>query len=150
MEPATLSSFAIGILTAFLLFALAMGSLHLRSKTDASSYHGAYRDAQEDRPFPGMAEQLGLSREELRGELDKGKSMMEIARERNVELRLPPRWMDEAEKQEFLQSMAARMGMSVEELRQELSAGKRLMDIADEHGVVMRFPESEEKEPLPR
>ena len=82
MEPATLSSFVIGILTAFLLFAVAMGSLHLRSKGDAS-YHGAYRYTQEERPSPDMAEQLGMSREELRAELSKGKSIMEIARERS-------------------------------------------------------------------
>ncbi|MBI2636524.1 hypothetical protein HYW84_04350 [Candidatus Peregrinibacteria bacterium] len=98
----------------------------------------------------GITEQLGLTQEELREELSQGKSMMEIARERGVELRIPPRWMHEERRQLFLLHMADRLGISVEELQQELSLGKGLLDIAEERGVRLTFPFTNHRRgPLP-
>ena len=148
MDTVSLSSFAIGILTTLVVFVLVVGSLHWHR---AETFHrGAPQVMQDQGSFTDIAEQLGMSREELRNELSKGKSMAEIARERDRELHLPPHWINEEERQQFLQGMAERIGISVEALKEELSTGKRMMDIAEEHGMKPKFQDLEEREPLPR
>jgi len=148
MDTATLSSFVAGLLTTLVVGAIIVGSLRLHPKMDVL-HRGAPR-IEDRQSFVEITEQLGMSHEELRRELSQGKSMMDIAMERGVKLRLPPRWMNEEDRQQFLQGMAEHIGISVEELRGKLSEGKRLMDIAAEHGVTLTFPEPPRRENLPR
>lgn len=127
-------SFVAGLLTVLALFALLLKPV---------SWKGAmYHSASSERYMHGrgIAEKLGMTREELREELSQGKSMMEIARERGVELMFSSRWIHEEKRALFLQNMADRIGIPVEELRQELSSGKSLLDIAEERGVRLTFP----------
>src|SRR3989344_3832123 len=93
--------------------------------------------AEEMRQIHTIEEQLGLSQQELRQELSRGKSIMDIAREHGRELRLPPRWMNDKDHQLFLERSAMQIGISVEELKTELSSGRRLLDIAEEYGVIL-------------
>jgi hypothetical protein len=138
MDALHTPSFLIGLVTSICIFVVFFGALRLE--------HMRYRNAApgqniEQQAHPrDIAEQLGLSPEELRFELSHGKSMMDIARERGVELRLPPRWVDDEGRQEFLRRMAERIGISEEELRGELSTGKRLLDVAAEHDVSLDLP----------
>jgi len=97
--------------------------------------------AEEMRQIHTIEEQLGLSQQELRQELSRGKSIMDIAREHGRELRLPPRWMNDKDHQLFLERSAMQIGISVEELKTELSSGRRLLDIAEEYGVILSFPD---------
>lgn len=148
MDTATLSSFVAGIFTTLVVGGVIFGSLRFYPKIDV--FHRSVPRMEDHQPFVDITEQLGMSHDELRHELSRGKSIMDIARERGVTLKLPPRWMREEGRQNFLQGMADRFGMSIEELREELSSGKRLMDIAEEHGVTLTFPDSEFRNELPR
>lgn len=127
-------SFIAGIMTALVVSILFFGSFSWKR----SMHYGA--PPERHSYGRGIAEQLGLTREELREELSQGRSMMEIAGERGIEIKLPPRWMNEKKRQSFLLRMADRLGIPVEELQQELSSGKRLLDIAEERGVHLTFP----------
>lgn len=141
MDTATLSSFVVGILTTLVVGVIIFGSLRFYPKTDVFRRGAPYIEDRQQ--FVDITEQLGMSHEELRRELSQGKSMMDMARERGVVLKLPPRWMRRDDRQQFLRGMADHLGMNIEQLQEELSTGKRLMDITKEHGVTLTFPDSE-------
>ena len=85
--------------------------------------------------FLSIAEQLGMNEDALRIELDTGKSIADIAKEREIELDTPPLWMRRVDKDNFLKNIAEKIGISEEELRIQIKQGKRLLDIAEENGV---------------
>ena len=131
-------------MTPILLFAVFFGSMQRHSGRDIFHYSASEMRSHES--FMDIREKLDMSHEELREELSNGKSMMEIAKERGITLKLPPRWMNEKGREAFLQRIAERMDMSLEELREELSTGKRLMNIVKERGTTLAFPRSKKRD----
>jgi len=129
-----------------MLFGLLIGPLQWRR---THTLHESASLERERQQFVDVTEQLGMSRDALRSELAQGKSMMDIAKEHGIQLRMPPPWMRDDDRQEFVQRIAERMGMSPEQLREELSHGKKLMDIAQERGIPLKFPVSREYDDLP-
>jgi len=140
MDIIHLPSLLAGIVTAVLIGTLLFNVMHWRGSAGRHDAvpHPAAQEMRRD-----IAEQLGLTREELLDELARGKSMADIARERGIELALPPRWMRDEDRQIFLERMADRLGLSMDELKEELSSGKQLLDIAQERGVELVFPKDD-------
>jgi len=98
--------------------------------------------AGQERPFSGepqeaLAEQLGMTVEELQAELDAGKTPRDLLEEAGIEPGRPERPFN-SEPQEVL---AERLGMTVEELQAELDAGKTPRDLMEEAGIEPGRPE---------
>ena len=85
---------------------------------------GSYRNSLETR-----AEALDMTIDELRDELNSGKSMREIMMERGVEPAAG------SHRGASLEEVAASLGMSVDELRTTLMNGQNLHDLLEERGV---------------
>lgn len=138
MDAIHLPSLFAGISTLLIIISVLIGAHHWKSEKGSMTQEQRI-ELREER-FRSFAEQLALTEEELRKQLSEGKSMMEIAKERGITLELPPRWVNDEGRTAFLERMAERMNMTPGELRDEFASGKRLLDIAEERGIKLSFP----------
>lgn len=77
-----------------------------------------------------LAEELGLTKEELKAELDSGKTIEQIAEDKGVELPARPAF-------KLRGNIAEKLGMTETELKAELESGKTIEEIAEEKGVEL-------------
>lgn len=77
-----------------------------------------------------LAEELGMTSDQLKAELDGGKTIEQIAEEKGVELPARPAF-------KLRGNFAEKLGMTETELKAELDAGKTIEEIAEEKGVEL-------------
>lgn len=86
-------------------------------------------------PGPEMlAEKLGMTADELKAELDSGKTIEQIAEEKGVDL--PARPMG-GHRGAMGGMLAEKLGMTPDELKAELASGKTIEQIAEQKGVTL-------------
>lgn len=77
-----------------------------------------------------LAEEFGMTKEELKAALEGGKTIQELAEEKGVELPARPAF-------KLRGNFAEKFGMTEDELKAELEAGKTIEEIAEEKGVEL-------------
>lgn len=87
-----------------------------------------------------MAAKLGLNADELKQELEAGKKLPEILAEHNITKdqmdKLFPRPERHKLSDEQLANLATKLGLNIDEIKQELAAGKKLPEILKEHNIT--------------
>jgi hypothetical protein len=79
----------------------------------------------------GIAETLGMTKEEIKAALGSGKTIEDLAKEKGVEL--PERRMG----MHGTADLAAKLGMTEEELKAALDSGKTPRELAEEKGITL-------------
>lgn len=79
-----------------------------------------------------LAEKLGMTADELKAELDAGKTIQQIAEEKGVDLPAPPMGMGDRHGK-----LAELLGMTEDELQAALDSGKTPEDLAQEKGITL-------------
>lgn len=86
-----------------------------------------------------MAAKLGLNADELKQEMNAGKKLPEILKEHNITKeqmdKLFPRPERAKMMDEHLADIATKLGLNVEEIKQDLAAGKKLPEILKDHNI---------------